>query len=225
MNRAFHWLDPRGAKQRLLYAILAGALAWLLAPTSYAPLTRTLIGGDVGGALLLAFALAIILGADEEETRRRAAAADPGRTLVWIVVLVASGLALFAATFVLHEAKAFPRGERELALVLTVAAAALSWFLTHTAFTLRYAHLYYRGGPDDEGGLEFPRDADCAAEKPDDLDFMYFAFTIGMCFQVSDATIKRRLIRRTALAHAMISFAFNTGIIAMVLNIVMSQLG
>ena len=54
---------------------------------------------------------------------------------------------------------------------------------------------------------------------------MYFAFTIGMCFQVSDATIKDRLIRRTALAHAMLSFTYNTGIIALVLNVVMGQLG
>jgi len=224
-GHAFHWLDPRGAKQRLLYAIVAGVIAWLVAPDHYAWLTRTLIGSDVGGAVLLALAMSIILRADEDETRRRAAAEDPGRTLVWITVLVVSGLALFAATFVMHETKQFPRGERELAIVLTIVAAALSWVLTHAAFTLRYAHLYYRGGPEDEGGLEFPHDPDCGEDKPDDLDFMYFAFTIGMCFQVSDAVIKRRLIRRTALAHAMISFAFNTGIIALVLNIVMSQLG
>ena len=78
MNRAFHWLDPRGAKQRLLYAVLAGVSAYLLSPSSYAWLTRTLIGGDVGGAMLLAFAMSIILGADEAETQRRAASADPG---------------------------------------------------------------------------------------------------------------------------------------------------
>jgi uncharacterized membrane protein len=209
---------------RLFYATAAGVLAYLVSPDSYVWLTRALIGGVTGGATLLSLAMAIILTADQEETQRRAAAEDPGRTVVWGIVLVVSTLTLFAATFVLHEAKSFPRGERDLALILTVVAAALSWCLTHAAFTLRYAHLYYRGAPEDVGGIGFAHD-DTDEEQPDDLDFMYFAFTIGMCFQVSDAVIKRRLIRRTALAHAMISFAFNTGIIALVLNIVMSQLG
>lgn len=224
---AFHWVDPRGAKQRLIYAVLAGFVAWLLAPERYAWLTRTLIGGVTGGSVLLAFAMWIIVRSDEKETRRRAAAQDAGRTLVWLIVLVVCGLSLFAATFVMREAKSYPRGERELALALTIAGAALSWCLTHAAFTLRYAHLYYREGRAKEGGIEFPKDEDdpddaCA---PDDLDFMYFAFTLGMCFQVSDAQITSRLIRRTALAHAMLSFAFNTGIIALVLNVVVNQLG
>jgi uncharacterized membrane protein len=95
----------------------------------------------------------------------------------------------------------------------------ISWLLTHAAFTLRYAHLYYRSGVDSEGGIELGGD-----DKPDDLDFAYFAFTIGMCFQVSDVTISNRLIRRTALLHALVSFAYNTGILAVVLNIVVSQL-
>lgn len=223
-ERAFHRADPRRAGLRLFYAIAVGAIAYAISPGDYAWITRTMIGCVAGGGALLGLAMAIILTADQEETKRRAAAEDPGRTIVWGVVLAFSALVLFAATFVLHHAKSFPSNERELVLLLTVLAAAVSWSLTHAAFTLRYAHLYYRGGPDDEGGIGFPHD-DVDESRPDDLDFMYFAFTIGMCFQVSDATITDRLIRRTALAHAMISFAFNTGIIALVLNIVMSQLG
>ena len=72
----------------------------------------------------------------------------------------------------------------------------------------------------DCGGIAFAGESD-----PDDLDFAYFAFTIGMCFQVSDTEISTRVIRRTALAHAMLSFAYNTGILALVLNIVMARLG
>ena len=223
-ERAFHRADPRRAGMRLLCAGAIGVIAYFVSPASYVWLTRALIAGVAGGATLLGVAMANIVTADAEETKRRAAAEDPGRTIVWAIVLVVSALTLFAATFVLHEAKTFPPGERDLALFLTIAAAALSWPLTHAAFTLRYAHLYYRGGPEEEGGIGFPHDEE-SDEKPDDLDFMYFAFTIGMCFQVSDATITDRLIRRTALAHAMISFAYNTGIIALVLNVVMSQLG
>jgi uncharacterized membrane protein len=222
-ERAFHRADPRRAGMRLVASVAVGIVAYLVSPGGYVWLTRLLIAGVAGGATLLGLAMAIIFTADAEETKRRAAAEDPGRTIVWLIVLVVSALTLFTATFVLHEAKTFPRGERDLALFLTVAAGALSWSLTHAAFTLRYAHLYYRGTPEEEGGISFPHDEE-SDEKPDDLDFMYFAFTIGMCFQVSDAAITDRLIRRTALAHAMISFAYNTGIIALVLNVVMSQL-
>jgi uncharacterized membrane protein len=222
--RAFHWLDPRTAHQRLLWGIAIGIVAWLVSPSTLSPVTRGLIGGDVGGLALLAIALWIVARADSEETRRRAAAYDPGRTFVWVIVVGVSAISLFAATFVQRHAQSLPSGEGVLLTGLTVATAAISWLLTHTGFTLRYAHLYYRGGKSNEGGINFPTD-DKSKDKPDDLDFAYFAFTIGMCFQVSDAAITDRKIRHTALVHALVSFIYNTGILALVLNIVMTRLG
>ena len=62
--------------------------------------------------------------------------------------------------------------------------------------------------------MEFPGGA-----QPDYFDFAYLAFTLGMCFQVSDATISSPQIRRAALLHAMISFAYNTAILAFALNL------
>jgi uncharacterized membrane protein len=155
-----------------------------------------------------------------EETRRRAAARDPGRTLVWLIVLASSGVSLFAATFVVHQAAGLPGLEGRLLLILCVGTVVVSWCLTHTAFTLRYAHLYYRAGREEEGGLAFPGKA-----APDDLDFAYFAFTIGMCFQVSDVTVTTRTVRRTALAHALLSFAYNTVVLALVVNLIVGHLG
>lgn len=217
--RAFHWLDPRAAHQRLLWALALGTITWFAAP-GLSTVTRGLLAGDVAGFGLLAIAGWLIVRADSDETRRRAAAYDPGRTFVWLAVLVVSAVSLFAATFVLRHAKSLHNGEGHLLFVLAVATAILSWLLTHTAFTLRYAHLYYRGGSDNEGGIEF-----CGDDKPADLDFAYFAFTIGMCFQVSDATINSRVIRHTALLHALVSFAYNTGILALVINIAATELG
>jgi uncharacterized membrane protein len=217
-ERAFHWLDPRGAGQRLLFALACGAAAWAATPARFSPATHALIAWVVGGGALLVVAFAIIVHADVEETRRRAAARDPGRTAVWLVVLGCSTLSLFAATSLVNDLKSVPAGEASLRLVLGVVTVVVAWCLTHTAFTLRYAHLFYRGAG--SGGLEFP-----GGEAPDDLDFAYFAFTIGMCFQVSDSVVTSRQIRRTALAHAVLSFGYNTGILALVLNIVMGQLG
>lgn len=218
--RAVPWIDPRKARHRLLLAVALGMLAWFVTPSHLSRVTRGLVAGDVAGLTLLAIAAWIILRADSDETRRRAAAFDPGRTLVWLVVLAVSSVSLLAATFVLRHAKSLPGDEGHLLTLLAIATAIISWLLTHTGFTLRYAHLYYRSGQDSEGGIGFPGD-----DKPDDLDFAYFAFTIGMCFQVSDSSITERVIRRTALLHALVSFAYNTGILALVLNIVMAQLG
>jgi uncharacterized membrane protein len=75
--------------------------------------------------------------------------------------------------------------------------------------------LYYRDDGDGEGGLEFP-----GREAPAYFDFAYFAFTVGMCFQVSDVTVSSRNLRRAVLGHALLSFAYNTAIIAVAINLV-----
>jgi uncharacterized membrane protein len=218
--RAFHPFDPRAASQRLIYAALVGALAWAIAGTTgVTAMTRTLIAGDAGGLALLVIVGAIVMTASASETRRRAGSEDPGRMVVWAIVLGVCAFSLFGAIFVLRSAQSLPPGEQSLVCGLALATAMMSWLITHAAFTLRYAHLYYRD-KNDIGGIELGGD-----DPPDDLDFAYFAFTIGMCFQVSDTQITDRLIRRTALAHAMLSFAYNTGILALVLNIVTARLG
>ena len=217
---AFHPLDPRTAHQRVLWAAVLGAITWLAAPAELSLATRALLTWDIAGLALLAIVAWIIIRADPAETRRRAAAHDPGRTVVWLLVLGASALSLFAAIIMIRQTKTLPPIESRVLLGLSVAAVALAWLLSHAGFALRYAHLFYRGGLTDEGGLEIP-----GGESPDDLDFAYFAFTIGMCFQVSDVTITSRVVRRTVLAHAMLSFAYNTGILALAINVVIAQLG
>jgi uncharacterized membrane protein len=93
--------------------------------------------------------------------------------------------------------------------------------LVHTLFVFRYAHLYYQSRPKGKAqdkyleGLEFPEE-----DEPDYLDFSYFSFVIGMTFQVSDVTISSKQIRRLALLHGLISFAFNTVIVALSINVI-----
>jgi uncharacterized membrane protein len=221
-----HLYDPRRSSTRFVYSIAAGVIAWFATATlGLSWLTRALLVGDIAGLTLLAFASWIIISTNSDETRKHAASEDPGRKIVWFVVLAVSAFALFAATFVLTRDRALQGRESTLVLVLLLATTIASWLLTHTAFTFRYAHQFYRGGPDDEGGIQFPHDADDKLEAPDYLDFAYFAFTIGMCFQVSDSAVTDRGIRHTVLAHALLSFAYNTGIIALVLSIVTSRAG
>jgi uncharacterized membrane protein len=91
--------------------------------------------------------------------------------------------------------------------------------LIHTVFTLRYAHLYY-DAPDGETALEFPGDE----KVPDYLDFAYFAFVLGMTAQTADVNIRGRRIRRTALLHGVIAFAFNTAVLALSIGVLTTLL-
>ena len=46
-----------------------------------------------------------------------------------------------------------------------------------------------------------------------------------MCFQVSDVTISASHIRRAVLMHALLSFVYNTTILALALNLVVGLVG
>jgi uncharacterized membrane protein len=88
-----------------------------------------------------------------------------------------------------------------------------AWGVLHTSFTLHYAYLYYRS-EESAGGLEFPSE-----QNPDQLDFAYFAFTIAVSFAVSDVNVTDRSIRRAVLGHQILSFFYNTSILALVINL------
>ena len=94
---------------------------------------------------------------------------------------------------------------------IAVMSLLLSWLIVHFVFMFRYARLYYA---DREGGIEFNED-----DPPQYTDFAYFAFTIGMTFQVSDTNIEEKTIRKSALHHAMLSYMFGAIILAMVINV------
>jgi uncharacterized membrane protein len=210
--------SPRRALGRLLIAFLAGCTAAALVPGRVGGPLRTVAGWDVAALVLLALVWRIILSAGPGETARRAAAEDVGRSFVWAVVVLGSTVSIFAATVALRNARLMaPRAERELAL-LCLLAVVTAWFLCHTTYTVRYAHLYYRDDGD-LGGLGFP-----GTEMPCLLDFAYYAFTIGMCFQVSDVTVTQHRMRQATLGHALLSFAFNTAVLALALNLLFGQL-
>ncbi|HEY0467439.1 MAG TPA: DUF1345 domain-containing protein [Polyangiaceae bacterium] len=178
-------------------------------------------GWDAAGVTMLVLAWWRIWHDNAVETRRRAAGEDPGRRLVWLLVLLASTVSLFAAGFVMRRAHSIaPNGTAFVLLLgLCLTAVVSAWALTHTAYALRYAHLYYRDDDDGEGGLEFP-----GKIEPDGFDFAYFSFTLGMCFQVSDVCITSRSIRRAVLSHALLSFLYNTVVLALALNLMLGFL-
>lgn len=211
-------LDPRSAVGRVVLAsALAIGAAWLIS-LHYSLAIAVLGGWNIGGVVLGALSWIRIATFDEQRTAARAAADDPGRTAVYVLIVLTSAASLLAATVLVRHSRSMPAGETTLMLGLCLSTVALSWLLTQTAFTLRYAHLYYREDAEGQGGIDFS-----GGDKPCYGDFAYLAFTVGMCFQVSDTAITSKQIRRTVLLHAVLSFFYNTAILAFVLNLVFGR--
>ncbi|MBD1394450.1 DUF1345 domain-containing protein [Mucilaginibacter glaciei] len=161
----------------------------------------------------------VILWAHPKDIRKIASLEDSSRYLITLFVLTASLVSLLAIFLLLKSSKG--ESEEKVAgyVILAMGAVITSWWMVHTIYTMRYAHLYYsvdKGNRKFAGGLEFPGDD----KEPDYMDFVYFSFVLGMTFQVSDVEISSKQIRRIAWAHGLISFAFNTAIVALSINII-----
>jgi uncharacterized membrane protein len=114
--------------------------------------------------------------------------------------------------WILRESRRLAPAATVVLALLCLAAVMSAWLLTHLAYAGSYARHYFRTP---EGGLDFPGD-----RQPDYWDFVYFSFTLGMCFQVSDVTIQNHRIRRMVVGHALISFAYNTAILASAMDLI-----
>ena len=208
-------IAPRRAVARTAIALAVGGAIGLALSLRYSTPVAVLGGWNAAGLTLLALAWLIIATADARMTGERAAREDPGRTAVTVLVILASLAGVLAVTVLVRKPEAIaPTQELEL-VAFCLLTVMVSWTLTHTAFTLRYAHLYYREDKEGVGGAEFPGGA-----RPDYLDFAYLAFTVGMTFQVSDTAVSGKHIRHTVLVHAMLSFLYMTAILAFLLNLV-----
>ncbi|HJZ21764.1 MAG TPA: DUF1345 domain-containing protein [Bradyrhizobium sp.] len=201
------------SRPRIFIAFAIGIVACLVLPASLRPVTRLLLGWDIFVALYLALVFVMMSRCGLAHIRHNAVRQDDGRFL--ILLLVALGAFASIAAIVL-ELDPTHHGSGEL--TLATVTIALSWATVHTAFALHYAHEFYRGAK--PGGLQFPSGEQ--HEAADYWDFVYFSFVIGMTAQVSDVGITDRTIRRTATAHGIISFVYNTALVALMVNIAAS---
>ncbi len=166
-----------------------------------------------------------IIFSDARTAVRTARLQDTGRTVLFLIVIVAAVASLVAVIILLSTAKGLHRGALSEHIVIACLTVLSSWVFIHTIFALHYAHAYYReSGNDPDGGngtgLDFPKE-----DYPDYLDFAYFSFVIGMTFQVSDVQVTSGRIRRMVLIHGLLSFAFNTVILALAINIASGLFG
>ena len=202
-------------RPRTFFSIAAAVVAYFLVPDSFRLVTRLLVGWDVFAALYLITAYAMMLRCDHSHIRSNAILQDDGRFLILLVTALGAFASIAA---IVLELGASQRAASQL--TLAIVTIVLSWAAVHTTFALHYAHDYYRGAK--PGGLQFP--SGDQNEKPDYWDFVYFSFVIGMTAQVSDVGITDRIIRRTATVHGIISFVFNTALVALMVNIAASAI-
>ena len=207
-------------RPRLFIAAAVGliAIAILFAITDWRAATRLLVGWDIGVTLYLVLATVLVSRSDVHRLKRRAANQDEGNLAILFLV-VAAAIASLGAIFAELGTQA-GQSRQPGQLILATATVVLSWAFIHSIFALHYAHEYYGEGRDRQiGGMSFPDD-----NEPDYWDFAYFAFTIGMCAQVSDVTVSSKSIRRTVLTHSIVSFLFNAALLALTVNIAASAI-
>lgn len=179
---------------------------------------RFIVAWDVFALASVLLALGGMLSRGAKERVHDASNQDSGRVAIAGCMVAGALASLFGAGLLLSRAKNLSGGAIVFPVVLAALTLVLSWFLIHTLLAVHYTHLYYNPRDVDPGetnpGLEFPGN-----KEPDFLDFTYFSFVIGMTFQVSDVQIAGRVMRRTALVHSLLSFLFNTVIVAFSINL------
>jgi uncharacterized membrane protein len=204
------------ARPRLFLAAVLGIVIGLLLPSEWRVTTRLLVTWDAGVGLYLALAFQAMAKADIARIRRRAAMLDEDR-IAFLILTAGAALATIAAIVAELGDKETARAPAHLALAIVT--IVLSWAFTHTIFALHYAHEFYVENRYEDGGLAFP-----GKEQPDYWDFAYFSLVIGMTSQVSDVAVTAKGIRRTVLAHGVVSFFFNVALLALTVNIAASAL-
>jgi len=206
--------SPAGT--RVTWALLGGAVAGAVA-SLFTPISASiLLGWDVAVLIYLAWTWGAVQGLDPEVTAQQAKREDPSTPVADLVVIGAGTAMLAAVGFALAKAGEATGGMKAFLVTLGLVSVVLSWAVVHTVFALKYARAYYS---EPAGGIEFNEN-----EPPNYIDFAYYAFTIGMTFQVADTNITSRAVRRTTLHHALLSYLFGSVLLGLVINVVATLL-
>jgi uncharacterized membrane protein len=199
--------------RRALACLAAGVVAGGLIGVLWSPVLSPLTGWSVASACALVWVWSIGWSQDAEETERLAEEERRSRsTDTW--VLLACVASLVAVVVALVQSSSQQDATAVTAVLFSVIDVILAWALVNTVFALKYARMYYQGEPD-RAGINFKAD-----QPPCYADFAYMAFTVGMSFAVSETEPDSTAIRKVALGHALLSYAFGTGVLAVAINLV-----
>jgi len=199
-------------RPRLLTALLVGSIIAWAWPTPLSAVTRALLGWNLVIWIYLPLVLWMMLArGDRIDVQRKAR--DLGEGIPAMLLLAALG-ALASMAAITLELQAAKQAHDTRYIGLALATVTGSWLLLPVEFGLAYASLYHRRGQKAHG-LEFPGEDG----PPDYGDFLYFSITVAATSQTSDIAVSSRPMRRLVLLQALLSFVFNTGVLALSINI------
>ena len=209
-------LHQASAGLRVTCALLVGGVIGVVASLFTVPSASILLGWDAAVAIYLGWTGSAVRQLDPDLTARLAKREDPSAPAAEFLLIGAGVAALGAVAFALVKAGQAVGGTKAYLISVGLLSVVLSWTLVHTVFMLRYARAYYA---EPTGGIEFNE-----KEPPTYIDFAYYAFTIGMTFQVADTNITSKTVRRITLHHALLSYLFGAVLLGLVINVVATLL-
>ena len=209
------------AHPHLVVSGVVGIAVGLAAAGIDSIVSRCLLGWNAGVWMYLVWTGWTLLRSDAARLKRVAQAQAEGASTVLVIVVLAALVSLGAVITELSAAKAADQGHKLLPVLFTLTTVVGSWLLVPTLFSLNYASQYHVEDRDG-GGLKFPDET--ADFEPDFSDFLYFSFTIAVASQTADVVITNRPVRRLVLMQSVLSFVFNTAIVAFTINMATSLL-
>ncbi len=213
------WLRPVSSRPRLVVGIAIGVAAGLLSPVALQlqPATAAIVGWDAGVLSFLILVFWAWNSAEPNHIRRRASLQDEGRNVMLILVLGGVIASVTAIVFELTQAKTHKGATEVFETVLGLGTVALSWVFLQTFLAQHYAHEYYATSRsengEEHGGLDFP-----GCKDPDYWDFFHFSITIGATAQTADIQITSKPMRLLVTWHALMSYTFNTVVLALAIS-------
>ena len=221
LQKIRHWLSRLDAHHRLLISLAFATVAFLVFKGHLLWRTLLIATWDAYALCVLVLAWIRIVTAQPRVVVRLATLQPGSRKLIFLFVVFAACASLASVAFLLGMAKGLTGKPLAEHITLALVTVVLSWLVLHTVYALHYAYLFYREPHLPKmkhvtRGLVFPG----GEIEPDYFDFAYFSFVIGMTSQVSDVQISSREMRRWALLHGMVSFAFNTAVLALSINVI-----
>ncbi|MFY9658463.1 MAG: DUF1345 domain-containing protein [Methylocystis sp.] len=210
------WTRPR-----LLICAILGVAIGVILPQHMRIATRALIAWNIAVLSYLASSANLIAKADPQTVRQRAKSLDEGRTIILLLAVGVACASMGAILLELGPVKNLTGWSKALHLGLTVLTVLDSWTFMHLTFAFHYAHEFYdevdldpARRRRDRGGLHFP-----GHEDPSYVDFLYYAFVIGLASQTADVETTSRPMRLLTALHGTLAFFYNLAILGLTVNI------
>lgn len=202
---------------------MLGLLGWQFVRTLGAPpQIAALIGWNLGAASYLVAVWRLYLTAKEEDVRARAARQDEASAVIVTLAGLAIVASLMSVYFALQRGPGSPGAGANLPTVLAALTLASSWLVVQSLFVGHYAHRHFQATQARGTGAGFLFPGEPASTY---LDFAYLAICVGATAQVSDTSVQSRPLRNLVTAHAVVSFFYNTAVLALGVNILAGLLG